>query len=152
MEPGASWIFKDQKGHVLKRHHARPIQRHTKVRGTASPYDGNWLYWSTRLKHHPMLSATLSKLLQKQQGKCRWCGLLFTGVDKIEIDHITPKSQGGGEELSNKFALHRHCHDQRHALHAKTSIHDKDHVIEEPDDAKATRPVLKPSVRGDPHA
>ncbi len=37
--------------------------------------------------------------------------------DQIEIDHITPKSQGGGEELSNKLALHRHCHDQRHAKH-----------------------------------
>jgi RNA-directed DNA polymerase len=152
MEPGASWIFTDQEGHVLKKHHARPIQRHTKVRGTASPYDGNFLYWSTRLKRHPILSGTMGKLLQKQQGNCRWCGLLFTDEDQIEIDHITPKSEGGGEEVSNKLALHRHCHDQRHARRAETSIRDKDHMIEEPDDAKVTCPVLKPSVRGDSHA
>jgi transposase len=31
------------------------------------------------------------------------------------IDHIIPRSGGGGEELSNKLVLHRHCHDQRHA-------------------------------------
>ncbi len=152
MEPGASWIFQDQEEHVLKRHNARPIQRHIKVRGTASPYDGNLLYWSTRLKNHSMLSGTLSKLLQKQQGKCRWCELLFKDEDHIEIDHIVPKSAGGGDELSNKWALHRHCHDQRHAQHPKTSIHDKNHIVEEPDDAKATCPVLKPSVGGDSHA
>ncbi|GHO79123.1 group II intron reverse transcriptase/maturase [Ktedonobacter sp. SOSP1-85] len=152
MEPGASWVFRDQQEHVLTKHNARPIQRHTKVRGTASPYDGDFLYWSTRLKRHPMLSGTMGKLLQKQQGKCRWCGLLFKDEDQIEIDHITPKSEGGGEELSNKFALHRHCHDQRHARRAATSVHDKDHMIEEPDDANVSRPVLEPSMRSDPHA
>jgi len=152
MEPGASWVFQDQEEHVLRRHNARPIQRHTKVRGTASPYDGNFLYWSTRLKNHAMLSGTLSKLLQKQQGKCRWCELLFKDEDHIEIDHLVPRSAGGGDELSNKYALHRHCHDQRHAQHPKTGIHDKNHIVEEPDDAKATCPVLKPSVEGDFHA
>ena len=35
-------------------------------------------------------------LLYKQQGKCRWCGLMFRETDQIEIDHITPKSEGGG--------------------------------------------------------
>jgi RNA-directed DNA polymerase len=149
MEKGSSWIFQDQEEHVLKRHNARPIQRHTKVKGTASPYDGNFLYWSTRLKKHAILSGTLSKLLQKQQGKCRWCELLFKDEDHIEIDHIVPKSAGGRDDLSNKCAIHRHCHDQRHAQHAETSIHDKNHIVEEPDDAKATCPVLKPSGGGD---
>jgi RNA-directed DNA polymerase len=152
MEKGAKWLFRDQEEHVLKRHSDKPIQRHIKVRGRSSPYDGNLLYWSTRLKKHPMLSGTLSKLLQKQQGKCRWCELLFKDGDQIEIDHIVPKSEGGGDELSNKWALHRHCHDQRHAQQPQTSIHDKNCIIEEPDDANASRPVLKPSVRGDSHA
>src|SRR5260370_39315482 len=120
MEPGASWIFQDQEEHMLRRHNARPIQRHTKVRGTASPYDGNFLYWSTRLNKHALLTGTLSKLLQKQQGECRWCELLFTDKHHIEIDHIVPKSAGGGDELSNKCALHRHCHDQSHAQHPET--------------------------------
>jgi len=125
---GNTWTYATPEGpeqHVLRRHAAIPIQRHTKVKGKASPYDGNLLYWAKRLKKHPLTKSTLGRLLQKQQGKCRWCELLFRDGDHIEIDHITPKSEGGGEELSNKCALHRHCHDQRHAKHATERINDK---------------------------
>jgi RNA-directed DNA polymerase len=116
---GSGWSFETPKGLALAEHGKVKIQRHVKVRGSASPYDGNLLYWSKRLKSHPLLGGTLGKLLQKQQGKCRWCELLFRDGDLIEVDHITPRSQGGGEELSNKFALHRHCHDQRHTKQAE---------------------------------
>jgi RNA-directed DNA polymerase len=117
---GNTWTFAtpdESTRQTLRWHAATPIQRHIKVKGQASPFDGNLLYWAKRLKDHPLTKTTLGKLLQKQQGKCRWCELLFWDQDQIEIDHITPKSEGGGEELSNKFALHRHCHDQRHAKH-----------------------------------
>jgi RNA-directed DNA polymerase len=117
---GNTWTFAtpdESTRQTLRWHAATPIQRHIKVKGQASPFDGNLLYWAKRLKDHPLTKTTLGKLLQKQQGKCRWCELLFWDQDQIEIDHITPKSEGGGEELSNKFALHRHCHDQRHANH-----------------------------------
>ncbi len=93
-----------------------------------------------------MFNGMLGKLLQKQQGKCRWCELYFRDGDQIEIDHILPKSLGGGEELSNKFALHRHCHDARHASVNGTS--DKGHIVEELDDAKVSCPVLQTSESG----
>jgi len=141
------WNFTDQRSHLWQ-HDQTKIQRHTKVKGTASPYDGDVRYWSKRLRTHPMLNGPLGKLLQKQAGKCRWCELLFQDGDIIEIDHITPRSQGGGEELSNKFALHRHCHDQRHACRVN-GTYDKDQITEEPDDANVSRPVLKPSGGGD---
>lgn len=114
-EEGRAWVFATPEGAKLRTHSMTPIQRHAKVRGDASPYDGNLLYWSQRLKAHPLLYGTLAALLHKQQGKCKWCGLYFKDGDIIEIDHTTPKSQGGGEELGNKSALHRHCHDERHA-------------------------------------
>src|SRR5258707_7777275 len=117
---GNTWTFATPASatmRMLRRHASTPIQRHIKVKGQASPFDGNLLYWAKRLQHHPLTKTTLGKLLQKQQGKCRWCGLLFREEEQIEIDHITPKSEGGSEELSNKCALHRHCHDQRHAKH-----------------------------------
>jgi len=123
---GNTWTYATPEGpeqHVL-RWHAIPIQRHIKVKGKASPFDGNLLYWAKRLKDHPLTKTTLGKLLQKQQGKCRWCELYFREEDHIEIDHITPKSEGGGEELSNKCALHRHCHDQRHTKHEAERIND----------------------------
>jgi 5-methylcytosine-specific restriction endonuclease McrA len=85
-----------------------------KVKGTASPFDGNLLYWARRLQQsHPLTMSRLGALLYKQQGKCRYCELRFRDGDLIEIDHITPLSQGGKDERSNLAALHRHCHDQR---------------------------------------
>jgi RNA-directed DNA polymerase len=76
----------------------------------------------------------LGALLYKQQGKCRYCGLHFRDGDLIEIDHITPRSQGGTDERSNLAALHRHCHDQRHATLYGGGIHDKDCPPEELDE------------------
>jgi len=122
---GNAWTFatpEESTRQTLRWHAATPIHRHIKVKGRASPFDGNLLYWAKRLKDHPLTKTTLGRLLQKQQGKCRWCELLFREEDQIEIDHLTPKSEGGGEELSNKFALHRHCHDQRHAKHETECI------------------------------
>ncbi|WP_338255892.1 group II intron reverse transcriptase/maturase [Dictyobacter halimunensis] len=124
---GNNWTFATTAGdkqRTLRWHANTPIQRHVKVKGRASPFDGNLLYWTKRLKNHPLTRTTLGRLLQKQQGKCRWCELYFREEDLIEIDHITPKSEGGGEELSNKCALHRHCHDQRHAKHDAECIND----------------------------
>ena len=124
---GNTWTYATPEGpeqRVLRRHSAIPIHRHTKVKGKASPYDGNLIYWAKRLKDHPSTRTTLGRLLQRQQGKCRWCELLFRGDDQIEIDHITPKSEGGGEDLSNKCALHRHCHDQRHARREMEGVND----------------------------
>jgi RNA-directed DNA polymerase len=122
---GKTWTFatsEESTRKTLRWHVATPIQRHIKVKGRTSPFDGNLLYWAKRLQHHPLTKTTLGRLLQKQQGKCRWCELLFRDEDLIEIDHITPKGEGGGEELSNKLALHRHCHDQRHAKRAAECI------------------------------
>jgi RNA-directed DNA polymerase len=144
---GKGWDFTDGKS-ALWTHDLTHIQRHTKVKDTASPYNGDMLYWSQRLSKHPMLGTTKGKLLQKQEGKCRWCGLRFQDTDLIEVDHITPRSEGGGEELSNKFALHRHCHDERHAKRV-AGTYDKGQVVEEPDAGKLARPVLKTSRAGD---
>ena len=150
VDQGDGWIFTDQRSKLWDHCHTH-IQRHTKVKGTASPYDGNLMYWSQRLSNHYMFSGTLGILLRKQKGKCRWCGLLFQDDDQVEIDHITPRNAGGGDELSNKGVLHRHCHDQRHAESGK-GTHDKGQIIEEPCAEKSASTVLKPSEGGDPFA
>jgi Group II intron, maturase-specific domain len=67
-----NWVFSTSNGTELRTHSRSAIQRYTKVKGEVSLYDGNMLYWSKRLKYHPLLSGTLGKLLQKQQEKCRW--------------------------------------------------------------------------------
>ncbi len=119
LQPGALWQFVDRRdGTVtrrLARHRDTPIKRHIKVRGMASPFDGNLRYWARRLKDHPLTDNTTSRLLARQKGLCPHCGLTFTDGDVREIDHLIPTSQGGNDTLANKQVLHRHCHDQKSA-------------------------------------
>jgi RNA-directed DNA polymerase len=137
------WKFKTQTGSALKTHAATPIKRHIKVRGTASPYDGNLIYWAQRLKDHPLTQSRVGKLLHSQQGHCPWCGLYFRDGDLLEIDHIIPHYAGGRDEWHNLQLLHRHCHDQRHRTY------EKGHATEELDESKGSCPVLKTNGRGD---
>jgi RNA-directed DNA polymerase len=106
-------VFSTPEGAKLRMHIETAIQRYTKVKGRGSPYDGNILYWSQRLKSHPMMHETKARLLQKQKGKCRWCELHFKDEDILEVDHIDRNRNNN--DLSNKMLLHRHCHDERHA-------------------------------------
>jgi len=82
-----------------------------KVKGEASPYDGNLVYWSTRMGKHPEMPTRKATLLKKQKGRCSYCGLFFREGDVLEVDHIIPKSLGGKDEYKNLQLLHRHCHD-----------------------------------------
>ena len=109
--------FCTPQGAKLRLHRETAIQRHEKVRGTASPYDGNLLYWSQRLRTHPLMHSRKAKLLGKQEGKCRWCKLHFRDGDILEIDHIDHNH--GNNTASNLMLLHLHCHDERHARHTE---------------------------------
>jgi RNA-directed DNA polymerase len=112
---GRNWAFatrQEGKNPMRLRTHAEtPIVRHVKVKGEASPYDGNLIYWSSRMGTHPEASTGMATLLKIQKGKCTHCGLYFREEDVLEIDHITPKSMGGKNEYKNLQILHRHCHD-----------------------------------------
>jgi RNA-directed DNA polymerase len=115
LQPGARWVFAVREAGAITlrlQPHATRVRRHVKVRGTASPYDGNLVYWTRRLREHPLTSTTLGRLLAAQQGKCARCGLLFRDTDLLEIDHVVPTSQGGSDHFTNQQVLHRHCHDQ----------------------------------------
>ncbi len=105
------WTFQTNNGLELRYHSHSTIKRDTKVKGEASPYDGNWIYWSTRIGNYPETPTRVAKLLKKQKGKCNLCGQYFTPEDLVEIDHIIPKTKGGKDTYKNLQALHRHCHD-----------------------------------------
>jgi len=108
------WTFTDGK-HALNKHTKVKIKRHVKVRGNASPYDGNLLYWGQRLKEHPLVNTRTGSLLVSQKGRCASCGLQFMPGDQVETDHIVPRRLGGEDKMANLQLLHRHCHDQKTA-------------------------------------
>ena len=144
------WEFATTDGLHLFGHHRMPIRRHVKVRGSKSPYDGDWAYWATRLGKHPQLPKRVATLLKGQQGKCARCGLYFRDGDLPEVDHRIPLSAGGRDEYANRQLLHRQCHDQKTAGDGSLrprGARDKSQIVEEPDEANASRPVLKAGGR-----
>jgi RNA-directed DNA polymerase len=63
---------------VYVKHHADTHgEDYVKVRGNASPYDGNLLYWTKRLTQHPLMKSEKAKLLKVQRWQCPRCGLYF---------------------------------------------------------------------------
>ena len=99
----------------LTAHVATPITRHVKVKGNRSFFDGDVIYWSTRKGKHPNIPNQVARLLKRYKGKCPGCGLMFVGNDLIEVDHKTPKKEGGTDKFDNLQPLHRHCHDVKTA-------------------------------------
>jgi RNA-directed DNA polymerase len=95
------------------------LNRHIKVRGDKSPYDGDWAYWGKRTTTNTEISGLKLALLKKQRGRCAVCSGPFTPNDTIQTDHIIPrtlkraKGQGGGENLCNLQVLHQECHEQK---------------------------------------
>ncbi|MDJ0719334.1 MAG: group II intron reverse transcriptase/maturase [Prochloraceae cyanobacterium] len=123
---GDNWVFSDGK-YILIKHkknydesnktrkkgHKTQGEKFVKVQNTRSPYDGDTVYWSSRLGKYPNMPISKSKLLKWQKGKCPHCGIHFKHEDVMEIDHITPRQAGGGSSYKNLQLLHRHCHDEK---------------------------------------
>jgi len=150
-----NWVFATpryaRKPVALKKHKSTPIQRHIKVQPNRSPFDGDWTYWGKRLSRCRFVTKEKRRLLIRQKGLCLKCGLVFKDGDVVETDHILSTSRGGKDYFNNKQLLHRHCHHRKTALEIKkrSGRIDKPQVIEEPDEGKLSRPVLKPSQGGD---
>ena len=70
----------------------------------------------------------------------------------LELDDILPEWLGGKNEYKNWQLLHKHCHDHKTASDNSLAVSgtlDTGQSIEEPDEAKVSRPVLKTSRMGD---
>ena len=165
---GKNWVFatmqEDESPLRLLDHSATEIVRHVKVKGDASPYDGNLVYWSTRMGKNPEVPKDVATLLKRQKGKCAHCDLYFTEESVMEVDHAIPKSKGGKNSYDNLQLLHRHCHDEKTVNDGSSGnksgcnsakpkpvklgnrgINDNDLITEEPCEVKVSSTVLKTS-------
>jgi RNA-directed DNA polymerase len=116
----SKWNFSTPEGVRLLKHeeHQTSSTSYVKVKEDRSPYDGDWVYWATRMGKHPEVNTRVARLLKQQKGKCSHCELNFKHGDKMEVDHITPKYKGGKDTWINLQLLHKHCHDQKTAIDA----------------------------------
>jgi RNA-directed DNA polymerase len=134
----------DPEAASLRAHSEVTITRHVKVQGNRSPYDGDWVYWSTRQGRHPMISTKLARLLKEQQGRCRYCGLFFQHDDRIEVDHINGHHRDS--RYANLQALHGHCHNAKtreHRDYLPLGMRDKHQDTEERREAKVSCAALE---------
>lgn len=109
-----TWVFgKCKDGEIvlqLQLHSKIQIKRHVKVKGDASPFDGNLIYWANRTGNSVMISPIKARLIKQQKGRCGICGDFFLPDDIIERDHIIPKALEGKNLRENVHAVHRYCH------------------------------------------
>lgn len=115
-----------------------PSEKFVKVKGDKSPYDGEVVYWGSRLKKYEALSTRVQTLLKRQNMRCTLCKQPFTSFDRMEVDHIIPRSRGGKDTYNNLQLLHRHCHVKKTAGELSLKSY-----LQEPDEAKVSRPDLK---------
>jgi 5-methylcytosine-specific restriction endonuclease McrA len=114
------------------------ISRFAKVQVNKSPYDGDWVYWSTRLGRDPSKPRRVTRLLKRQHGCCALCGLRFTTEDVREVHHHNRNHHHNA--FDNLRLMHGHCHDIVHGsrcLSAGLSFCDKSPYPEEPREGKS---------------
>ena len=140
---GNRWRFMDKDGKFLMQHQEHPIRRHTKVKGLKSPFDGDLMYWATRMGRHPEVTPRVARLMKAQKGKCGCCGHYFRNEDIAEVHHVDGDHANNCQK--NLKLIHGHCHDQAHS-------HKEPNQLRSRMKAKDSRPVLKSSQRGDPLA
>ena len=97
-----------------------PILRHTKVKGTASPFDAELTdYWEERRKNlsksHWAKNSKYYKVAKNQNWKCPICGNALLNGEDIESHHILPVKDGGSDDTENLIHLHAACHKQEHS-------------------------------------
>lgn len=106
--------------------------KHIKVKGEKSPYDGDFTYWSKR--NSKLYDGETSKALTRQNHKCASCGLNFTSEERINLHHID--GNHANRKKANLEAIHESCHDYLHMSKGVSQEH------REPDAVKIARPVL----------
>ncbi len=105
------WEFSDGNS-TLNEHRKTSIKMHINVKDNRSPYDGDWVYWSSRMGRYTGIRPIVARLLKTQKNTCSVCGLYFSMEDIIEVHHLD--GNRSNRKYNNITALHGHCHDISH--------------------------------------
>jgi RNA-directed DNA polymerase len=97
-----------------------PIQRHTKVRSKANPYDPEWETYFEKRIDTKMVSDLqgrddLLRLWLSQRGLCPLCNQKITKQTGWHSHHLVWRVHSGHDGLQNRALLHPNCHQQVHS-------------------------------------
>jgi RNA-directed DNA polymerase len=145
---GNTWVCCTPDHVAIVTPHARHVKRQWPVKD-GSPFDGDWIYWSSRLGRHPGIPPAVARLMHTPGGTCAHGGLYVTPADVVETDHRVPRSHGGSRHLATIQLLPAHGHDVKPATDLAGCTTDKGSIAEEPSLRNRLRSVLKTSARGD---
>ncbi|MBD2771350.1 RNA-dependent DNA polymerase [Iningainema sp. BLCCT55] len=84
--------------------------RHVKVKGRKSPYDGDLTYWTER--NSKLYDGETSRQLHRQNHTCAECGLKFTSEERVHLHHID--GNHSNQKKDNLVVIHESCHDYIH--------------------------------------
>lgn len=122
-----NWVFATNDGLELIDHADTPKVEYIKVISEKSPFDGDWVYWSTRRGQYPGTPKRVTEILKKQKGKCSHCGLYFNTDSLLEIHHVDNNHKNN--KKANLTMLHRHCHDTAHATREQALVEETDDCV-----------------------
>jgi RNA-directed DNA polymerase len=96
------------------------IERHTKIRAEANPYDPAWeSYFEKRLDVQMIGTFKgrrwLLHLWKEQGGLCPICQQKITKITGWHSHHVLWRSKGGTDVAENRVLLHPTCHQQVHS-------------------------------------
>ena len=97
-----------------------PLQRHSKIKGAAHPYDPQWeVYFEDRLgvkmAHALQGRRQLLYLWKQQAGLWPVCHQQITRLTGWQNHHRIWRTPGGSDTAAHRVLLHPHCHRQGHS-------------------------------------
>lgn len=118
-----SWVFSDVypggKPAALLYANDTRIQRHTKIRAEANPYDPmDEMYFEKRMdyvwKNSEYGQRRVHTLWVRQLQRCPMCKQHITFETGWNTHHVQERHKGGSDKLANLVLLHPNCHRQLH--------------------------------------
>ncbi|NES25919.1 MAG: RNA-dependent DNA polymerase, partial [Symploca sp. SIO3E6] len=84
--------------------------KHVKVRGAKSPFDGDIVYWSAR--NSKLYDGATSQALKRQDHTCGYCGLKMLSDERVHLHHVDGNHNNW--KKNNLLAVHSSCHKYIH--------------------------------------
>ena len=121
--PHDRWVFGDKaKVLYLWKFGWTKIQRHTRVKGLASPDDPHWAkYWEKWNRKTRLLHPIYRQLAHYQKHVCPVCGDPLQNGEPIQRHHmIMDRNNPERNRLRNQRLIHLYCHQQVHSNAGKS--------------------------------